>query len=241
MSERKMEIEKRLQKEHHKRLSKERSDSDEKPSLQDKECDFTEKQNVEQKEIIKNVVYDEKEAFEPTSLTFEQKRLSFEKGLSFDKIIPDGGLANSAEFIQIEKEKMKNERNEKLIDSNVCTREKTYVCVNKEDSTIEGKDDKINGSELIAKEILKEPFVEEKNESLSFAEKRLSFEMVSSSKVPVSENSIKDTSSVHRSVDDSRKDIELFEDVSLGLKKLDTESIGDVPEKSDSFVFFYLN
>ena len=108
VSERKTEIEKRLQTEEPtKRLSKELSgDALEKRASLDKEP-AVKRQSAQ----CKDATADAKETFEPTTLTFEQKRLSFERGLSFDKGAPDVAKESSSvdKFIQMEKQEPQHE------------------------------------------------------------------------------------------------------------------------------------
>ncbi|XP_065217816.1 ankyrin-2-like isoform X3 [Planococcus citri] len=110
VSERKQEIEKRLQDEQNNKKEnlKERSESEERRPL-------SSKQSSEDREIIKNVVHEDKETFEPAKMTFQQKRLSFEKGYSVDKILSEGIAAGDTAQSVVE-EQDKTVKREKSVD-----------------------------------------------------------------------------------------------------------------------------
>jgi hypothetical protein len=101
-----MEIEKRL-----KRSSIERSDSEEKRRLPDHEAPAVVRRQNSQRDDVKNIAQDANDGVEPTSLTFEQKRLSFERGISVDKVVLEGG--DSADKVKQE-EKFKTDVDEKF-------------------------------------------------------------------------------------------------------------------------------
>lgn len=87
MSERKMEIENRLKYEKSQRSSTEKSDIEEKQRTSDSEVPAViRRQDSQQRDLAKSV-NDENDGVEPTSLTFEMKRLSFERGISIDKLV----------------------------------------------------------------------------------------------------------------------------------------------------------
>lgn len=240
MSERKTEIEKRLQSEPSKRLSKELpSESIEKRNSLDKEP-IVKRQSSQSKDVIKSSEVssnvDGNETFEPTTLTFEQKRLSFERGLSFDKgIIPDLSKEASVDkFVQ-------NEKNEPRYDvKSAIVKEEKIMQIDKANLKID-KPDQHQAKETksnepvdhfhIVKEVTndsEDQFVQKEKE-LSFAEKRLSFELGGDAKVPgsdskLTENTKADDPSHLIKSEGERRDSELFEGVSLGLGKLEAKS-----------------
>lgn len=218
VSDRKKEIEKRFQSDQTRKSSKERSDSEETQQLPDHEAGVVRRQSSEQRDIVKNVVHDDKEAVEPTSLTFQQKRLSFERGLSADKILSEQIVDDI--FIVEEKgpEKPKVEKKEDKImhiDKDKIKKEDKPMQIDAENLKCERKSKPEESEIMIA---------EEKN--LSFAEKRLSFEQQSngskaSSATPEAKTSEKKDEVRKKSADDTRRDSELFEGVSIGLGKLE--------------------
>lgn len=243
MSERKTEIEKRLKSEPSKRLSKELlSESIEKRNSLEKEP-VIKRQSSQSKDVIKSSEVssnvDGNETFEPTTLTFEQKRLSFERGLSFDKgVVPDISKESSVDkFIQIEKNEPRHD-----VKSTVVKEEKIMQIDKanlKIDKPGQNEAEEIKSNEPVehfhiikeVKPIAKDSgdqFVQKEKE-LSFAEKRLSFELGGDAKVPAcdlksTEKTKADDPSHLTKSEGERRDSELFEGVSLGLGKLEAKT-----------------
>ncbi len=232
VSERKKEIEKRLQNEPRSRRSQERSDSEERRLFSDGDRELT-KSNAEPKDIIKNVIYDEKEAFEPTSLTFEQKRLSFERGVSIDKIVPDVAAKDTDKFIQVEKEKSHSEKEEmpKKVEKLVHIDRANLKPEKRDEPTL---DPTRKEETVVIRSKISDQRGEPENENLSFTEKRLSFEL--GGKGPSTQDAVrKDSISGSTKAADDRRDSELFEGVSLGLEKLDSKTVISEPSKCPFF------
>lgn len=241
VSERKTEIEKRLQSEPSKRLSKELHSNNiiEKSDSVDREP-VVKRQGSQSKDVIKSSEVssniDGNEAFEPTTLTFEQKRLSFERGLSFDKtVVPDlPKESNVDKFIQIEKSEPRCDVKSSVVkEEKIMQIDKANLKIDKSDQN-KAKETKSN--ELverfhIEKEVSREDqdrFVQ-KEKGSSFAEKRLSFELGGDAKVPAVDSKSTDKAraedlSLLAKSEGERRDSELFEGVSLGLEKLDAKS-----------------
>lgn len=221
VSERKMEIERRLLGEPTSKSSTEHYENEEKRQLPDRETEVVKRQKPEQLDIVKSVVYDDKEEIEPTSLTFQQKRLSFERGLSVDKILSE----QIVDSVSIKEEKLlekpKTEKKEDRIMH--INKEK----IKKDDKSLFTDPENSKFEKLILEKTPtgeSETFINEEK-TLSFAEKRLSFEQADGTKIPPTQSEIKVTEKTEvpkRSVEDTRRDSELFESVSVGLRKLDT-------------------
>ena len=104
-----MEIEERLKNEKSQRPSVERNESEENRRLPEHEAPVVvRRQNSQQRE--------DPNAVEPTSLTFEQKRLSFEKGISLDKVVPpsDSDKTKQEEKFKIDGEDLVDEEEKSL-------------------------------------------------------------------------------------------------------------------------------
>lgn len=233
-----MEIERRLLGEPTSKSSTEHYENEEKQQLPDRETEVIKRQKPEQLDIVKSVVYDHKEEIEPTSLTFQQKRLSFERGLSVDKILSEQIVDSVSTKEEKLLEKPKTEKKEDRI----------IMHINKEKIK---KDDKLlltdaENFEFEKKIVEKTPtggsdtFINEER-TLSFSEKRLSFEQADVTKMPQTQSEIKaaeKTEVPKRSVEDTRRDSELFESVSDGLRKLDTQPSPAVDQcKLCSFIY----
>lgn len=216
VSERKTEIEKRLRTaEPTKRLSKELpGDAIEARASLDKEPVARRPSSQS-----KDATSDEKDAFEPTTLTFEQKRLSFERGLSCDKGAADLAKESGSvdKLVQMEKQQPQHE-----VKGAVVEDEKILQL---DEANLKIEQPELKDSKEEHFRIVKEPkgaverFLEQEREQ-SFAEKRLSFEVAADAKVA---DKPADDAALLAKSEGERRDSELFEGVSLGLEKLEAK------------------